>query len=52
MIRANIIIPTLDGMEFLPRVIDAIRSQRSPFEYNVICIDSESTDGTIFGYDR
>jgi GT2 family glycosyltransferase len=44
--KADIVIPTLDGMEFLPRVIGAIRAQDAPFDYTITCIDSESTDGT------
>lgn len=44
--QADIVMPTFNGMEYLPRVISAIRAQDVPFEYNVICIDSRSTDGT------
>lgn len=46
VLQADIVIPTFNGMEYLPRVINAIRAQDVPFGYGVTCIDSCSTDGT------
>ncbi|MEO0497490.1 MAG: glycosyltransferase, partial [Pseudomonadota bacterium] len=45
-ISVDIIIPTYNGMQELPAVIDAIRAQQAPFPFQIICVDSSSTDGT------
>jgi len=45
--HCTIIIPTKNGMERLPEVLQAVLNQKVPWSYNVIAIDSGSSDGTI-----
>ncbi|MEL6428395.1 MAG: glycosyltransferase [Planctomycetota bacterium] len=45
-LRAAVLMPTYQGMEFLARVLDALRAQRTPFEWEMVVIDSSSNDGT------
>ena len=42
----SIVLVTRNGADTLPAVLDAIESQEVPFEYEVIAVDSGSTDGT------
>jgi rhamnosyltransferase len=45
--RVSIVVPTRDGMRTLPAVFEAIRAQEAPFAFEVVAIDSGSTDGTL-----
>ena len=45
--RVSIVLPTLNGMATLPAVFEAIRGQESPFAFEIVAIDSGSTDGTL-----
>lgn len=42
----SIVIPTLDGMQTLPGVLDAVATQSVDFSWEIVAIDSSSTDGT------
>lgn len=42
----SIVIPTLNGMQTLPAVLDAVAAQRADFAWEVMVIDSASDDGT------
>jgi glycosyltransferase involved in cell wall biosynthesis len=44
--RASIVLPTRNGAATLPAVLDAISRQRADFSFEVIAVDSSSTDGT------
>ena len=44
---ASIVIPTKNGGQRLASVLKAIFSQNTRYEYEVICIDSGSTDATL-----
>src|SRR5262249_23001006 len=44
--RVSIVLPTRNGMATLPQVVDAIRRQKVPFRYELMAIDSSSTDGS------
>ncbi len=43
----SICIPTKNGGELLDRVLKAVFDQKTSLEYEVICVDSGSTDGTL-----
>lgn len=43
----SICIPTKNGGALLDRVLQAIFNQKTDLEYEVICVDSGSTDGTL-----
>lgn len=43
----SIVIPTKNGGELLERVLQKIFEQKTKYEYEVICVDSGSTDGTV-----
>ena len=43
----SICIPTKNGGELLDRVLRAVFDQKTELEYEVICVDSGSTDGTL-----
>jgi rhamnosyltransferase len=43
----SIVIPTLNGAETLPAVLDAIARQRIDLPVETIAVDSGSTDGTV-----
>jgi glycosyltransferase involved in cell wall biosynthesis/tetratricopeptide (TPR) repeat protein len=45
-VRASVFIPTYNGGEVFKRVIDMLRRQRSPWRFEIIVIDSSSSDGT------
>jgi glycosyltransferase involved in cell wall biosynthesis len=45
-IKASVFIPTYNGGEVFRLVIDMLRRQRSPWRYEIVVIDSSSTDGT------
>jgi len=44
--RAAVLMPTYQGMEFLARVFDALRAQETDFPWEMVVIDSSSSDGT------
>jgi len=43
----SIVVPTLDGVETLPTLLDAIAAQRTAFEVETVAVDSGSTDGSV-----
>jgi rhamnosyltransferase len=43
----SVLLPTFNGAATLPAVLEAVRAQRAPFEYEVVAVDSGSTDGTL-----
>ncbi len=46
-IVASVIIPTKNPGELFRKVLDMVRSQNTDFKFDVLIIDSGSTDGTI-----
>lgn len=42
----SIVMPTLNGLDTLPAVLDRLAAQRTDFAFETIAIDSGSTDGT------
>ncbi len=46
-LSVSIIIPTLNESENLRRLIPALRSQAASFDFEIIVIDSGSTDSTL-----
>lgn len=46
-IDTSIIIRTLNEARYLPQLLEAISAQRSEYRYEVIVVDSGSTDGTL-----
>ncbi|MCA9319462.1 MAG: glycosyltransferase family 2 protein [Planctomycetes bacterium] len=45
--RVSVFIPTYNGGPLFERVLDRLFAQRVDFEFEVVCIDSGSTDGTL-----
>jgi rhamnosyltransferase len=45
--RVSIVVPTRNGMATLPAVVEAIRAQETPLAFELLAIDSGSTDGTL-----
>ena len=45
--RISIVLPTRNGRATLPALLDAIESQRIDSPFEVVAIDSGSTDGSI-----
>ena len=45
--KISIVVPTLNGAATLPRLLDGIWRQRVTFPFEVIAVDSGSTDGTV-----
>jgi rhamnosyltransferase len=45
--RVSIVIPTRNGMATLPAVFDAVARQRTGLSYEIVAVDSGSTDGTV-----
>ncbi|MGF6174848.1 glycosyltransferase family 2 protein [Ensifer sp. 4252] len=45
--RCAVVIPAKNAMRFLPKVLDKVLGQRTPWPFEVIVIDSGSKDGTI-----
>ena len=45
--HCTVIIPTKNGMKSLPDVLGAVLNQKAPWSYDVIAIDSGSSDGTV-----
>jgi rhamnosyltransferase len=44
--RVSIVLPTRNGAATLPAVLDAVSRQRVDFPFEIIAVDSSSTDGT------
>ena len=44
---ATIVIPTKNGGTLLDKVLAKIFKQKTKYQYEVICVDSGSTDKTI-----
>ncbi|MAB90571.1 MAG: hypothetical protein CMJ90_14095 [Planctomycetes bacterium] len=44
---ATVFVPTWNGGPLFETVLDKIRSQETDFDYEVLCIDSGSSDGTV-----
>ena len=42
----SVVIPTRNGMDTLPPVVDAVRGQRANFAFEIVAVDSSSTDGS------
>ena len=42
----SVLMPTWQGMEFLPRVLDALAAQELEIPWDFMAIDSSSSDGT------
>ncbi|MEM8711818.1 MAG: glycosyltransferase, partial [Planctomycetota bacterium] len=45
-LRVSVLMPTWQGMEFLPRVMQRLVSQETTFPWDFRAVDSGSTDGT------
>ena len=45
--RATIAVLTLNARPYLPELLEACRNQDAPFPYEVLVVDSGSTDGTV-----
>jgi len=46
-IHASIVVPTLNGGNHFKELVGILNSQKTPWAYEVVVIDSESTDDTI-----
>lgn len=46
-IKASIVIPTLNGGDLLLKVVDRVLEQQTPWPFELLIIDSGSTDGSI-----
>lgn len=44
--QVSVLMPTYQGMEFLERVLDRLAAQRVGFPWEMVVVDSSSTDGT------
>lgn len=45
--RVSVVIPTLNGRETLPAVLDRLAEQGTDFAFETLAIDSGSTDGSV-----
>lgn len=45
--KASIVIPTLNAGPVFERVLEAVANQRAPWPFEVLVVDSGSTDGTL-----
>jgi rhamnosyltransferase len=45
--HCTIIIPTKNGMETIPVLVDLLTRQHTPWKYDVLVVDSGSSDGTL-----
>jgi len=43
----SIVVPTYNGAGTLPALLDAVEKQQTDFEYELVAVDSGSTDGTL-----
>tara|TARA_B100001057_G_C22852555_1_gene951495 strand:+ start:2 stop:2428 length:2427 start_codon:yes stop_codon:yes gene_type:complete len=46
-IKASVIIPTWNAGELLSKVIQRLKTQETPWQYEILVVDSGSTDGTV-----
>ena len=46
-IKASVVIPTYNAGNILKPVLDAVTTQKAPWDYEILVIDSGSTDGTV-----
>lgn len=46
-VKASVVIPTLNGGELLLKVVDAVLAQQAPWPFELLIIDSGSTDGSL-----
>ena len=46
-IKATVCIPTYNGGELLSQVVARIRSQKTPWPFDIVIVDSSSTDGSL-----
>ncbi|HPY40288.1 MAG TPA: glycosyltransferase, partial [Thiolinea sp.] len=46
-LKASVVIPTLNGGDLLLRVVDAVLTQQAPWPFDLLVIDSGSTDGSL-----
>jgi glycosyltransferase involved in cell wall biosynthesis len=46
-VKASVCIPTYDGGDLLLQVVERLRSQRAPWPFEIVIVDSGSTDGSI-----
>jgi glycosyltransferase involved in cell wall biosynthesis len=46
-VKASICIPTLNGGPLLLQVVERLRSQRAPWPFEIVIVDSSSTDDSI-----
>lgn len=44
---ATVVVPTFNGGEIFKIVFNAVKSQRTPWNYEILIVDSGSTDGTV-----
>lgn len=44
---ASIVIPVKNGGELFEKVLEAVNNQKTEYQYEVICVDSGSTDGSV-----
>lgn len=44
--RVSVVVPSCNGGDLLRRVIEAVANQNCDFKYDVLVVDSESSDGT------
>lgn len=45
--KASVVIPTLNPGDLFPKVLKAVLKQKTPFDVEILVIDSGSTDGTV-----
>lgn len=45
-VKASVVIPVYNGGDLLFDVLDKVKKQRAPWDFEIIVIDSESNDGT------
>ena len=43
----SIVVPTFNGASSLPALLSAVRAQRTDFAFELVAVDSGSTDGTV-----
>lgn len=45
-IRATVVIPTYNGLADMKLLVPVLQAQRAPWQFEILCIDSASRDGT------
>jgi rhamnosyltransferase len=45
--KVSIVVPTYNGADTLPALLDAVEGQRTDFGYELVAVDSGSDDGTL-----